>query len=278
MAAFRYVVVDVFTDRPLAGNQLAVFTDAREIPEPLLQPLAREINFSETVFTLPASSPEAHARIRIFTPATEIPFAGHPTLGSAFVLGGPMQLHEIRLETKNGVVPVELEREGPQIVFGRMTQPPPVVEPYDETEELFAALGVAGSELPVELYDNGMRHVYVCVDTPDNVAAVEPDLGRLGRLPPTVGVNVFAGDGKRWKTRMFAPAGGVPEDPATGSAAGPLAVHLARHGRIAFGDEIEISQGAELGRPSRLYARAESEERVTVAGSAVVVARGEFRL
>ena len=278
MPAFRYVVVDVFTDRPLAGNQLAVFTDAREIPEQLLQPLAREINFSETVFTLPASSPEAHARIRIFTPATEIPFAGHPTLGSAFVLGGPMQLHEIRLETGSGIVPVELEREGPQIVFGRMTQPPPVVEPYAETEELFAALGVGSSELPVELYDNGMRHVYVCLRTAEEVAAVEPDLGRLGRLPPTVGVNVSAGEGKRWKTRMFAPAGGVPEDPATGSAAGPLAVHLARHGRIAFGDEIEISQGAELGRPSTLYARAESEERVTVAGSAVVVARGEFRL
>ena len=96
------------------------------------------------------------------------------------------------------------------------------------------------------------------------------------------GVNCFAGSGKRWKTRMFAPADGVPEDPATGSAAGPLAIHLARHGRIAFGDEIEISQGEELGRPSKLYARvegtAERIERVEVGGSAVIVARGEFKL
>jgi trans-2,3-dihydro-3-hydroxyanthranilate isomerase len=95
-------------------------------------------------------------------------------------------------------------------------------------------------------------------------------------------VNCFAGSGTRWKTRMFAPVYGVDEDPATGSAAGPLAVHLARHGRIAFGDEIEISQGAEVGRPSKLYARVagtpERIERVEVGGSAVVVARGEFRL
>jgi trans-2,3-dihydro-3-hydroxyanthranilate isomerase len=95
-------------------------------------------------------------------------------------------------------------------------------------------------------------------------------------------VNCFAGSGKRWKTRMFAPADGVAEDPATGSAAGPLAIHLARHGRIAFGDEIEISQGAEVGRPSKLHARVEGTkeriQRVEVGGSAVIVARGEFRL
>src|SRR3989442_14142747 len=102
MQPFRYVVCDVFTDRPLAGNQLAVFTDARGIPEDLLQPLAREMNFSETVFVLPAEG-DGHARIRIFTPTTEVPFAGHPTLGSAFVLAGPMELIEIRLETARGV-------------------------------------------------------------------------------------------------------------------------------------------------------------------------------
>jgi len=111
---------------------------------------------------------------------------------------------------------------------------------------------------------------------------LRPDLARLATLESVLGVNCFAGSGLRWKTRMFAPADGIPEDPATGSAAGPLAVHLARHGRIAFGDEIEISQGAEIGRPSTLYARAEGSaekvERVEVGGSAVVVARGEFRL
>jgi len=278
---FRFVIADVFTDRALAGNQLAVFTDAREIPEAKLQPLAREMNFSETVFVY---SPEAdgHARIRIFTPTSELPFAGHPVLGTAFVLAGPLQLPEIRLETGSGVVPVALERDGDRIVFGRMEQPIPVVEGFPAKEELFAALGVEGSDLPVELYDLGIRHVYVALSSEEVVAGLEPDLAALARLTGIVGVNCFAGSGARWKTRMFAPADGVPEDPATGSAAGPLAVHLARHGRIAFGEEIEISQGAEIGRPSALYARvagsAERIERVEVGGSAVIVARGEFRL
>ena len=107
VGSFRYVVADVFTDRPLAGNQLAVFTDARGIPEADLQPLAREMNYSETVFVFPAEG-DGHARLRIFTPAVEVPFAGHPTIGTAFVLAGPMQLEEIRLETGVGVVPVRL--------------------------------------------------------------------------------------------------------------------------------------------------------------------------
>jgi trans-2,3-dihydro-3-hydroxyanthranilate isomerase len=282
VAGFRYVVADVFTDTPLAGNQLAVFTDARELPEDELQRLAREINFSETVFVY---APEAggHARIRIFTPAAEIPFAGHPTLGTAFVLAAPLQLGEIRLETGVGIVPVKLDRdERGGIVFGRMEQPIPKVEPYPDTESLFETLGVEGSELPVELYDNGLRFVYVALASEEAVATLRPDLWRLGELPAVLGINCFAGSDTRWKTRMFAPGGGVPEDPATGSAAGPLAVHLARHGRIAFGDEIEISQGNEIGRPSTLYARVDGSadriDRVEVGGSAVVVARGEFRL
>ncbi|MGH3081875.1 MAG: PhzF family phenazine biosynthesis protein [Gaiellaceae bacterium] len=282
MADFRYVVADVFTDTPLAGNQVAVFTDARELREDQLQRLAREINFSETAFVY---SPEedGHARIRIFTPRAELPFAGHPTLGTAFVLAAPLQLAEIRLETGAGTVPVTLTRDDTgAIVFGRMTQPIPTVEPYDREEELLDVLGVEGSDLPVELYDNGMRHVYVALPSEEAVVSLRPDLGRLADLPPVLGINTFAGSGDRWKTRMFAPAGGVPEDPATGSAAGPLAVHLARHGRIAFGDEIEISQGAEIARPSTLYARADGSAdvvtRVEVGGSAVVVARGEFRL
>jgi trans-2,3-dihydro-3-hydroxyanthranilate isomerase len=276
----RYVVCDVFTDRPLTGNQLGVFTDGRDLDDETMQSLARELNYSETVFVLP--SDEAHARIRIFTPAKELPFAGHPTLGSAFVLGGPLQLAEIRLETGNGVVPVRLEREGPRIVFGRMEQPLPSFEPYADEAELLAALGVERSELPVEVYDNGIQHVYVALGSERQVAALKPDISRLAELPAVVGVNCFAGSGSKWKTRMFAPGGGVAEDPATGSAAGPLALHLARHGRIAFGDEIEITQGVEIRRPSTLYARidgsAEKLERVEVGGSAVVVARGEFRL
>jgi trans-2,3-dihydro-3-hydroxyanthranilate isomerase len=280
VASFRYVVCDVFTDTPLAGNQLAVFTDARAIPEELFQPLAREMNFSETVFVLPKAA-DGHVRMRIFTPTVEVPFAGHPTLGTAFVLGGPLQLEVIRLETGRGVVPVQLEREGARIVFGRMEQPIPSVAPYAESHSLLAAVGVEKSELPVEIYDNGLPHVYVVLRSEEEVAALRPDMQALAELPEALGVNCLAGEGKRWKTRMFAPNGGVPEDPATGSAAGPLALHLARHGRIAFGDEIEISQGAEVGRPSTLYARvegsADSVQRVEVGGSAVIVARGEFR-
>jgi len=279
MASFRYVVADVFTDEPLTGNQLAVFTDARDIPEASLQRLAQEMNYSETTFVYPPEA-EGHIRMRIFTPASELPFAGHPTLGTAFVVGGPLQLGEIRIETGRGVVPVVLEREGARIVFGRMLQPLPTIEPFAAAEELLDALGVE-SQLPVELYDNGVAHVYVLLSSEAEVAALEPDFKRLEAIG-LFGVNCAApGDG-HWKTRMFAPLHGVAEDAATGSAAGPLALHLARHGRIAFGEEIEIHQGAEIGRPSKLYARvdgsADSVERIEVGGSAVVVARGEFRL
>ncbi len=179
-------------------------------------------------------------------------------------------------------MPVRLEREGARIVFGRMEQPIPTFEPFRGEVELLDALGVERSELPVEVYDNGLSHVYVALSSEDAVAAVKPDFARLAELPAVLGINTFAGSGSSWKTRMFAPGDGVPEDPATGSAAGPLTLHLARHGRIAFGDEIEISQGAEIGRPSTLYARVEgTPEQVTkveVGGSAVTVARGEFRL
>ena len=280
MQTYRYVVVDVFTDRPLAGNQLAVFTDARGLGDETMQALAREVNFSESTFVFPPED-EGHARIRIFTPLVELPFAGHPTLGTAFVLAGPLQTPELRLETARGIVPVRLEREENRLVFGRMEQPIPSIHAYEKEGELLAALGVEASELPVELYDNGMRHVYVALRSEEEVAGLRPDLARL-ELPPDLGINCFAGSGTRWKTRMFAPGAGVAEDPATGSAAGPLALHLARHGRIAFGDEIEISQGAEIGRPSTLFSRADGSadavERVEVGGSAVTVARGEFRL
>jgi trans-2,3-dihydro-3-hydroxyanthranilate isomerase len=281
MGVYRYVVCDVFTDMPLSGNQLAVFTDARGIPEQQLQPLAREMNFSETVFVYPANG-DAHVRLRIFTPDSELPFAGHPVLGSAFVLGGPLQAETVRLETGVGMIPVQLEREGARIVFGRMRQPVPTWEPYAHADEVLAALGVDRSELPVDVYDNGLKYVYVVLPSAEEVAALAPDLSRLRTLTDVLGTNCLAGSGKRWKTRMFAPGGGVPEDPATGSAAGPLAVHLLRHGLIESGAEIEIAQGAEVARPSTLFATAwgtpDAIEGVEVAGSAVVVARGEFRL
>ena len=268
MARYRYVLCDVFTD-------------GRGLDDETMQSIARELKLSETTFVFPAEQ-GGHAKVRIFTPATELPFAGHPTLGSAFVLAAPMQLLEIRLETGMGIVPVRLEREGARIVFGRMEQPLPSIEPYEPEAELLSALGVERSELPVERYDNGAQHVYVALGSEDEVARLRPDLNRLAELKGVVGVNCFAGANGRWKTRMFAPASGVPEDPATGSAAGPLALHLARHGRIAFGDEIEIIQGVEIDRPSTLYARADGSadnvERVEVGGSAVVIARGELQV
>lgn len=280
MRSYRYVVCDVFTDTPLEGNQLAVFTDARGLDGETMQALARETKFSESTFVLPPEQ-GGHARIRIFTPVTEVQFAGHPTLGTAVVLGTPLQTPEVRLETPRGIVPVRLEREENRVSSGWMEQPLPTVEPYAGAEELLAALGVERSELPVEVYDNGLPHVYVMLPSEDAVAALRPDVAKLSELPPAFGVNCFAGSGTDWKTRMFAPAGGVPEDPATGSAAGPLALHLARHGLIEFGTQIEITQGVEILRPSKLYSRvdgtAEAVERIEVGGGAVVVARGEFR-
>jgi len=278
--SLHYVVADVFTDRPLEGNQLAVFTDAREIDDETMQALALEIGFSETTFVLPPEQ-GGTVRIRIFTPKSELPFAGHPVLGTAWVLASSLQRGIVELETRMGIVPVELERdESGAIVFGRMDQPLPSVEPYPDVVALFEALGVDGSRLPVERYDNGVRHTFVALESQEQVAALRPDFAALAELG--VMVSCFSGSGAAWKTRVFAPSDGVPEDPATGSAAGPLVVHACRHGLVEWGEWIEISQGVEIGRPSTLFARADSRDgeiaRVAVGGRAVVVARGEFRL
>ena len=245
-----------------------------------MQALALEIGFSETTYVLPPEQ-GGTVRIRIFTPARELPFAGHPCLGTAWVLGGSLQRGLIELETGSGIVPVELEREDSgRIAFGRMEQPIPSFESYADPERLFRALGVAGSRLPVERYDNGIRHTFVALDSAAQVAGLRPDFAGLAELE--VNASCFAGSGTAWKTRMFGPAEGVPEDPATGSAAGPLACHLCRHGLVEWGEWIEISQGAEIGRPSTLFALADGTDaeirRVAVGGHAVVVARGEFRL
>src|SRR5438445_22683 len=276
----RYVVVDVFTEVPLEGNQLAVFTDARGLAPILMQRLARELKFSETVFVLPPAD-GGDARLRIFTPAVELPFAGHPVLGSAIVIGSALGRTSLTLETGLGPIALELRREGERILSGVMQQALPTWRPYEREAELLRALGVERSGLPVEAYENGPRHVYVELESERAVAALAPDMRALAELAPQ-GANCFAGSGRSWKTRMFAPGDGVPEDPATGSAAGPLAVHLSRHGRIGFGAEIEIRQGEEIGRPSLLRARADGSserlERVEVGGAAVIVAAGEFLL
>lgn len=275
----RYVVCDVFTDRALSGNQLAVFTNGSQIPPTLMQALAREMAFSETVFVLRAEA-GGHARVRIFTPTLEIPFAGHPVLGAAVVLGQPMQVETVRLETGAGEIPVQLDRQGPKVVGGRMVQPVPEVTPVVEGQALLEALGMGESLLPIECYDLGPKHLYVAAATARQVAELQPDLQRLRRFD--AGINVFAGSGTDYTTRMFAPAHGVDEDAATGSAAGPLALHLVRHGRLRMGQEITIAQGAAIGRPAQLQAvvhgTGDRIERIEVAGGVVVVAHGEFRL
>jgi trans-2,3-dihydro-3-hydroxyanthranilate isomerase len=274
-----FAIVDVFTDVALAGNQLGVFTSASAIAPELMQRLARELGFSETVFVLPSQG-GGDARLRIFTPGVELPFAGHPVLGAAFVVAEELGAQELALETGLGTIPVALERSDGRVVFGTMQQRVPVPVPYERAAELLGALGVERSGLPVEAYENGPLHVYVELAGPEEVAALRPDAYALAELDACA--NCFARTATGFKTRMFAASAGVAEDPATGSAAGPLAVHLARHGRIAFGERIAIEQGAELGRPSLLYAcaygSAEKIERVEVGGSAVVVARGEFLL
>jgi trans-2,3-dihydro-3-hydroxyanthranilate isomerase len=274
-----YLVVDVFTSRTLEGNQLGVFLDGRPFSTEDMQRLAREMNFSETVFLLTPES-GGDARVRIFTPGRELPFAGHPVLGTAFAVGTAVGSDSVVLETGAGPVPISLKRADGRVMFGRMQQPIPTWEPFDRAPELLSALGVESSELPVEVYRNGPVFVYVKLADERSVAAVRPDMAALNDLG--VGANCFAGRGRRWKTRMFYPAGGVSEDPATGSAAGPLALHLARHGEISFGEEIEIRQGEEINRPSLLYARATGSadrvESVEVGGSAQIVAQGRFRL
>jgi trans-2,3-dihydro-3-hydroxyanthranilate isomerase len=274
-----YLVCDVFTSEPLQGNQLGVFIDGRPFDPGQMQRLARELNVAETVFLLPPTE-GGDVRVRIFSPGTELPFAGHPALATAFVVAAALGTTSVTLETGAGLVPTALERDGDRLVFGRMRQPIPSWEPYERAGELLAALDAEESRLPVELYRNGPPHVYVQLASEEAVAALRPDLAALADLE--VAVNCFAGRGRAWKTRMFYPSAGIPEDPATGSAAGPLAIHLARHGRVGFGEQIEIRQGAEIGRPSVLYATVTAEgdriDSVEVGGTALIVAEGRFRV
>ncbi len=283
-----YRVLDVFTRTPLSGNQLAVFTQGEVVPSRLMLAAARELHLSETVFLLPGDA-EADASVRIFTPDVELPFAGHPVLGAAFVVAAREQLSMVRLRTGAGVVPIVLSREHGDLVFGEMEQPLPTVQAFRPQEELLRALGGVQPVLPVEVYDNGATHVMVGLADAESVARLEPDMSALARLGP-IGVSCFgpvqqtpAGEAQaRVHSRVFCPGMGVPEDPATGSAAGPLALHLVRHGCLAAGETLEIIQGLSLQRPSQLFARVagpvHEPERVTVGGSAVVVAQGMFRL
>jgi trans-2,3-dihydro-3-hydroxyanthranilate isomerase len=272
----RYVVVDAFATEPLLGNPVAVFFDADDIPAERMQRIGREMKLSEVTFVL-AAREGGDARIRIFTPVNELPFAGHPLLGTAIALGMHTEAAALRLETAMGTIPFDLDRIEGRVVAARMRQPVPEWKPFEETEELLAALGVAEPTLPVEVYRNGPRHVFVGLDSVSALSALHPDHRALSRFPD-LAVNCFAGSGHRWRSRMFSPAYGVVEDAATGSAAGPLAIHLARHGLAPYGTGIEILQGVEIDRPSLMLARVdgagEDVVSVEVGGSGVLFAHG----
>jgi trans-2,3-dihydro-3-hydroxyanthranilate isomerase len=294
----RYSICDVFTETPLEGNPLCVFTDARGLHPDRMQALARELNLSETTFVLPAEH-GGHARVRIFTPDRELPFAGHPVLGTAFVLGGAMEASELRLELNVGMVPVRLEREGARLSFGWMTQPTPQPIAGPDERAVLEALGLRSGHVTWQAYENGPRHLCVGAADAAMVSELRPDFSALARACE-YGVGVFHFDGQAaaagtprtplasagtprtpiCKARYFAPALGVNEDPATGSFAGPLALQLVRDGRLPAGETLRIDQGAEVKRPSTLFARvsADPEPRVEVGGSARVVARGQFVL
>jgi trans-2,3-dihydro-3-hydroxyanthranilate isomerase len=271
----RYVICDVFTERPLEGNPLCVFTDARGLETAQMQALARELNLSETTFV---TRPEqgGQAKVRIFTPRRELPFAGHPTLGTAFVLGGPLQAILVRLELPIGIIPVQLEREGARVSFGWMTPPAARAVPGPAPGPVLAALGLTPG-LSLQTYDNGPQHVCIRVDSAELLSRLRPDFSALAQASDA-GVGVFHRDGDVCRVRYFAPAAGVPEDAATGSFAGPLALHLFQSGELAAGATLRIEQGAALQRPSTLYARVEAgaEPVVQVGGAACIVARGQF--
>ena len=284
-----YTVLDVFTDQPLTGNQLAVFTEGESVPSRLMLAAARELHLSDTLFMLPGDD-QADATVRSFTKFHELPFAGHAVLGAAYVLGEEKNIATVRLRTTGvGVVTVRLTREHGEIVYAEMEHPVPTVRTFERGAELLEALGASRPVLPIEIYSNGPMHVLVGLADAEQVAALEPDLAAIAAFGP-IGVGCFApldpdagpGEHTRVKLRIFGPGAGINEDPATGSAAGPLALHLARHGWYTPGTNLTISQGEEIRRPSQLTARvvgsAEHPSAIAVGGSAVVVARGHFRL
>lgn len=284
MPTLQYYVVDVFTDRPFAGNQLAVVLDADDLPTAAMQEIAREFRLSETTF--PMRSERADYRLRIFTPAAELPFAGHPSVGTAWLLA---RLHRIRTgsvrqECGIGVVRVEVTDTGAELTGGPPTSGPPLA-PTPWLALLGLDGGSDGPDVPARVAGCGLSFLYLPVP--------EPVLGRLqppgshvlrSALAPVdaTGIVVVSWNPalRRAHVRVFVP--GVGEDPATGSAAVGLGVYLAASGLVPADGETEytIDQGAEIDRPSRLICAVTCDGgaviRTTVAGSVVQVATGEL--
>ncbi len=270
--AYRYRVVDVFTERPFEGNPLAVFPDARDLDLVTMQRIARELNLSETVFVLPSSRADCAVQVRIFTPAREMPFAGHPTIGASYVLldEGVALADRFLLEELIGPIPIRVEQGEKPLIW---LQTPPVVEGRTIDPNICAqSLGLSRSDLldiAPQILSAGNPHLYIAVK---DVAAV--DRAWLASLRPLKAepnellcVFVFAPTPEGVYSRMFAPEHGVIEDPATGSATGPLAAYLNKHGLASDrpGTQFVNEQGTKMGRRSILHVNI-SEEGIEVGG------------
>lgn len=293
MPTYSFVTVDVFTDRRFGGNQLAVFPDARGLSDAQMQSLANEFNLSETTFVLPPADPSHTARVRIFNRTTEMPFAGHPNVGTAYVLArdGRVSDDVLTFEELAGLVEVRLDRAPNDSVRGATIGAPQPLTLGAEipVREVAACAGLAASDVVVAAH----APLWVSVGNPYVIAEVAPDA--LSRAAPDLaafreaiaGRPTFSGryslyvyaidDTERIRARMFSPLSGTYEDPATGSAAAPLAalrLSLTGNQTVAY----EIAQGVEMGRPSRLHARAwrrGGEIRASVGGTCVPVLRGQ---
>lgn len=297
----RYLHLDVFTDRPFEGNQLAVFPDPPELSTEQMQRVAKEMNFSESTFIYPAVS-GGGAKMRIFTPGEELPIAGHPTVGSTFALAleGVIAPGRDRFVFELGVgpTPVTLEWTAGQLAFVWMTQPNPRFGgTIDDRPALGAALGVDAADLvdglPAQWVSCGVPYLLIPLKSREAVDAVRLDRRALVRCveaadldeaPVYVFTTENGGDGETTYSRMLAPGLGIAEDPATGSAAGPLGCYLVEHKIVspaAAGAMVSL-QGVAMGRASRIHIAIEGGpgeiSRVQVGGTAVLVGRGELEV
>ena len=293
-----YLHYDVFTDRPFTGNQLAVVLDGRGLSTERMQALAREMNFAESTFILPAETPGTDIRMRIFTPSVEMPMAGHPTIGSTFAMAhaGAIKPGATRFVfgLNIGPVPVDLEWDGGVLRFAWMTQLNPTFGPAVEARrDVAAALGLTEADLladrPIREVSCGVPFLMVPIRSPEAVDRAVSDASAFRRLTESTGIDIpifffamsGAGAAETVHSRMFAPGFGIVEDPATGSASGPLGCYLLRHGLLAADGATRIVslQGAAMGRPSRILVDISSRDgeitQVKVGGRAVLVASGE---
>lgn len=294
MPQFRYYTCDVFNDRPFGGNPLAVLTDARGLDGATMQAIAREFNFSETAFVCPPGDPRHTARLRIFTPGGELPFAGHPTVGAAFVLssiGATAGASQIVFEEGVGPVHVRVERSEGQVARCTLTaaQAPEKVAVVNQRVRLAAMLGLQSAELSAqaEVWSCGVPFTVIPLATVEALQRARLDRDRWSRLlGEHEGRKVYPiarVDDATWRVRMFAPSLGVAEDAATGSAAAALAGWLAaRHPEASGTRHWRILQGDDIGRPSEIMLEADVADgaatTVRVGGRCVMMTEGTLRL